>query len=90
MVSRTGLQAALLGAVVVVSMVVGGAVTALVTGDEAAAPVVVQTPAPVSSPLPVASTTPPVADAAGSAGGADLASSIADLPASWRRCCPRS
>ena len=80
MVSRTGLQAALLGAVVVVSMVVGGAVTALVTGDEAAAPVVVQTPAPVSSPLPVASTTPPVADAAGSAGGADLASSIADLP----------
>ena len=35
MASRTGLQATLLGAVVVVSMLVGGAVTALVTGDEA-------------------------------------------------------
>jgi putative serine protease PepD len=76
MASRTGLQATLLGAVIVASMVVGGAVTALVT-DDAAAPVVVQPPEPVSSPLPVASTP---ADAAGSVGGADLVSSIAELP----------
>ena len=80
MASRTGLQATLLGAVIVASMVVGGAVTALVTGDEAAAPVIVQAPAPVSSPLPVASTPASLADGAGSAGGGDLVASIAKLP----------
>jgi S1-C subfamily serine protease len=77
MASRTGLQGTLLGVVIVASMVVGGAVTALVTGDDAAAPVIVQAPEPVSSPLPVASTP---ADAAGSARGADLVASIAELP----------
>ncbi len=80
MASRSGLQATLLGAVVVVAMVLGGAVTALLSGGGDTTPAVVQTPQPVSSPLPIAATTAPLAPDAGSAGGAELASSIVGLP----------
>ena len=54
MTSQTGVQSILLGAVVVVSMVVGGVVTAFVTRGDS--PAIVQTLEPMPSTVPVSAT----------------------------------
>lgn len=68
MTGKSAVQAALLGVVVIVSMVVGGLITASVTDGDDAAPLAGGTTAvePAQTTLPLVATVPPVAPRTGS------------------------